>query len=69
MWNMRPPARSCRSIDRHERKRNAGHHRSSIGRIAIPVSSIGPARRRCLDQLRRHPAIAALIDAEDWTAA
>jgi RNA polymerase sigma factor (sigma-70 family) len=38
-------------------------------RLGIPVSSIGPTRRRCLDQLRRHPAIAALIDAEDWTAA
>jgi RNA polymerase sigma factor (sigma-70 family) len=32
-------------------------------RLGIPVSRIGPARRRCLDQLRRHPAIAALISA------
>ena len=39
------------------------------GRLGIPVSSIGPTRRRCLDQIRRHPAIAALIDAEGWTAA
>ena len=38
-------------------------------RLGIPVSSIGPTRRRCLDQIRRHPAIAALIDAEDGTAA
>ena len=38
-------------------------------RLGIPISSIGPTRRRCLDQLRRHPAIAALIDADDWTAA
>jgi RNA polymerase sigma factor (sigma-70 family) len=38
-------------------------------RLGIPVSSIGPTRRRCLDQIRRHPAIAALINAEDWTAA
>jgi RNA polymerase sigma factor (sigma-70 family) len=38
-------------------------------RLGIPVSSIGPTRRRCLDQLRRHPAIAALINAEDGTAA
>jgi len=30
-------------------------------RLGIPVSSIGPTRRRCLDKLRRHPAIAALI--------
>jgi hypothetical protein len=34
-------------------------------RLGIPVSSIGPTRRRCLDQIRHHPAIAALISAED----
>ncbi len=33
-------------------------------RLGIPVGSIGPTRRRCLDMLRRHPAIAALMDAE-----
>jgi len=33
-------------------------------RLGIPVGSIGPTRRRCLDKLRRYPAIAALIDAE-----
>jgi RNA polymerase sigma factor (sigma-70 family) len=38
-------------------------------KLGIPISSIGPTRRRCLDQLRRHPAIAALINADDWTAA
>ena len=38
-------------------------------RLGIPVSSIGPTRRRCLDQIRHHPAIAALISAEDGTAA
>jgi RNA polymerase sigma factor (sigma-70 family) len=32
--------------------------------LGIPVGSIGPTRRRCLDKLRRHPAIAALINAE-----
>ena len=32
-------------------------------RLGIPVGSIGPNRGRCLDKLRRHPAIAALIDA------
>ena len=31
-------------------------------RLGIPVGSIGPTRRRCLDKLRRHPAIAALIN-------
>jgi len=29
-------------------------------RLGIPVGSIGPTRRRCLDKLRRHPAIVAL---------
>jgi RNA polymerase sigma factor (sigma-70 family) len=33
-------------------------------RLRIPVGSIGPHRRRCLDKLRRYPAIAALISAE-----
>ena len=32
-------------------------------RLGIPVGSIGPTRRRCLDKMRRHPAIAALTDA------
>jgi len=32
--------------------------------LGIPVGSIGPTRRRCLEKLRRHPAIAALIYAE-----
>ena len=31
-------------------------------RLGIPVGSIGPTRRRCLDTLRDHPAIAALSD-------
>ena len=32
-------------------------------RLGIPVGSIGPHRGRCLDKLRQHPAIAALISA------
>jgi RNA polymerase sigma factor (sigma-70 family) len=36
-------------------------------RLGIPIGSIGPTRRRCLDKLRRHPAIAALIIAEAET--
>jgi RNA polymerase sigma factor (sigma-70 family) len=32
-------------------------------RLGIPIGSIGPTRSRCLDKLRRHPAIAALISA------
>jgi RNA polymerase sigma factor (sigma-70 family) len=37
-------------------------------KLGIPAADIGPARSRCLDQLRRHPAIAALINAETETA-
>ncbi len=33
-------------------------------RLGIPVGSIGPARRRCLDKLRRYPAVAALINTD-----
>jgi RNA polymerase sigma factor (sigma-70 family) len=38
-------------------------------RLGIPVGSIGPCRSRCLDKLRRSPAIAALIDADTDPAA
>jgi RNA polymerase sigma factor (sigma-70 family) len=31
--------------------------------MGIPLGSIGPTRRRCLNRLRRHPAIAALLTA------
>jgi RNA polymerase sigma factor (sigma-70 family) len=37
-------------------------------RLGIPVGSIGPNRRRYLAKMRRHPAIAALINAEAPTA-
>jgi RNA polymerase sigma factor (sigma-70 family) len=37
-------------------------------RLGIPVGSIGPTRRRCLDKLRRHPDIAALINTETTAA-
>ena len=30
----------------------------------IPIGSIGPTRGRCLDKLRRHPAITAMVTAE-----
>jgi len=33
-------------------------------RLGIPVGSIGPSRGRCLEKLRRDPAIAALINPE-----
>jgi RNA polymerase sigma factor (sigma-70 family) len=32
-------------------------------RLGVPVGSIGPTRSRCLQKLRRHPALAALISA------
>jgi RNA polymerase sigma factor (sigma-70 family) len=38
-------------------------------RLGIPLDSIGPSRHRCLDKLRRHPAVAALINAEPDSAA
>ncbi len=33
-------------------------------KLGIPAGSIGPTRNRCLARLRRHPAVAALIDAD-----
>ena len=33
-------------------------------RLGIPVGSIGPTRRRCLDKLHSHPALAALIEGD-----
>jgi RNA polymerase sigma factor (sigma-70 family) len=38
-------------------------------KLGIPVGSIGPTRARCLDKLRSHPAIAALINADAGSAA
>jgi hypothetical protein len=35
--------------------------------LGIPAGSIGPNRARCLDKLRRHPAIAALISPDAGT--
>jgi DNA-directed RNA polymerase specialized sigma24 family protein len=37
-------------------------------KLGIPVGSIGPNRACCLGRLRRHPAIAALINADTETA-
>lgn len=33
-------------------------------RLGMPIGSIGPTRSRCLERMRRHPAVAALINAE-----
>jgi RNA polymerase sigma factor (sigma-70 family) len=38
-------------------------------RLGVPVRSIGPNRRRCLDKLRHHLAIAALINVDKAPAA
>ena len=38
-------------------------------RLGIPIGSIGPNRGRCLDKLRRHPAIAALVCTNTGSAA
>jgi RNA polymerase sigma factor (sigma-70 family) len=43
-------------------------HAKISTRLGIPIGSIGPNRRRCLDKLRHHPAIAALISAEGQDA-
>ena len=32
--------------------------------LSIPIGSINPSRARCLDRLRRSPALAALIDTD-----
>jgi DNA-directed RNA polymerase specialized sigma24 family protein len=37
-------------------------------KLGIPVGSIGPTRSRCLDRMRRYPAIAALINAESGSS-
>ena len=37
-------------------------------RLGIPIGSIGPTRSRCLDKMRRHPAVTALINAESGSA-
>jgi RNA polymerase sigma factor (sigma-70 family) len=37
-------------------------------RLGTPVGSIGPTRRRCLDKLRRYPAVAALVNTDTSAA-
>ncbi len=38
-------------------------------RLGMPVGSIGPTRSRCLDRMRRYPAIAALITPPSYSPA
>jgi RNA polymerase sigma factor (sigma-70 family) len=37
-------------------------------RLGIPIGSIGPTRRRCVDKLRHYPAVAAMINADPGSA-
>ena len=37
-------------------------------RLGVPVGSIGPARGRCLEKLRRDPAIAMLTQHRNGTS-
>jgi len=39
------------------------HYEDISASLGIPIGSIGPTRRRCLDKMRRHPALAALTGA------
>jgi RNA polymerase sigma factor (sigma-70 family) len=39
-------------------------HAQISAKLGIPAGSIGPSRARCLDKLRRDPAIAAMINTE-----
>ena len=36
-------------------------------RLGMPIGSIGPTRSRCLDRMRRYPALAALINATSYS--
>jgi DNA-directed RNA polymerase specialized sigma24 family protein len=56
----RPAARPCSSCSL---KTLPCPYTQISAKLDIPVGSIGPARRRCLDKLRRDPAIAALMNA------
>jgi hypothetical protein len=39
-------------------------YREISGTLKMPIGSIGPSRARCLNELRRTPALSALIKAE-----
>jgi RNA polymerase sigma factor (sigma-70 family) len=63
-----PPAAIQPAADRPADRRPPLPYAQISARLGIPVGSIGPSRRRCLDKIRRHPAITALINAETSTA-
>jgi RNA polymerase sigma factor (sigma-70 family) len=48
---------SCRALLRLLSLHPPIGYREVSDALGIPVGSIGPTRQRCLDQLRRHPAI------------
>ena len=66
----RPCVRRSGSCPRLPAAARPAHRRSCAvvceisASLGVPVGSIGPSRRRCLDKLRRHPAITALINAD-----
>jgi RNA polymerase sigma factor (sigma-70 family) len=57
------PARCQRLIAMLTEDPPAPHAKISA-ELGIPIGSISPTRNRCLDKLRRHPAITALVNAE-----
>ena len=62
-----PPC--CQQLISHAHRRTRPVPYAQISAtLGIPVGSIGPRRGRCLDKLRRDPAIAALINAEAASA-
>jgi DNA-directed RNA polymerase specialized sigma24 family protein len=69
-WLATTTRRECRRVLNRAQVPHARHEPDAeiSARLGIAVGSIGPNRRRCLDKLRHHPAIAALIGAEVQTA-
>ena len=60
-----PRCRQLLSMLNSDPPRSYGEISAELG---IPIGSIGPQRARCLDRLRRHPAIAALINTDSGAA-
>jgi RNA polymerase sigma factor (sigma-70 family) len=55
-----PPCRHLLAMLAGERPLSAAEVSEQLG---IPVAAVGPARARCLAELRRCPAVVALVDA------
>ena len=65
LWQhvQRLPGR-CRELLRIVAQASRPDYAAVAEALGMPVGSIGPTRGRCLDRMRQHPAIAALITAE-----